>query len=141
MSRHSRSRSLSRSRSRSRGRNLSRSYKGGSNYTSATTYGQHVNGGTNDQFGRVFNQGGDFAGRQSNVIIGAQGQWGQSPNMPSAQNLALVQKAGKSRRKRGGFLGISEAIVPFTLLAMQNRYGKNRHGDKMGGRTRRRRRY
>ena len=68
MSRHNRSRSRSRSlsRSRSRGRNLSRSYKGG--YTSATTYGEHVNGGTNDQFGRVFNQGGDFAGRQSNVI-------------------------------------------------------------------------
>jgi hypothetical protein len=145
MSRHSRSRSrsLSRSRSRSRGRNLSRSYKGGANYTSASTYGEHVNGGTNDQFGRVFNQGGDFGGRQSNVIIGAQGQWGQSPNMPSAQNLALIQKAGKSRRKRGGFLGplIGEAIVPFSLLAMQNRYGKNRHGNKMGGRTRRHRRH
>jgi len=141
MSRHSRShsRSLSRSRSRgrSRGRNLSRSYKGGSNYTSATTYGQHVNGGTNDQFGRVFNQGGDFAGRQSNVLIGAQGQWGSSPGMPSAQNLALVQKAGKSRRKRGGFLGdiISQAVVPFSLLAMQNRYGS-----KKGGKTRRHRR-
>ncbi len=144
MSRHSRSRSLSRSRSRgrSRGRNLSRSYKGGANYTSASTYGEHVNGGTNDQFGRVFNQGGDFAGRQSNVIIGAQGQWGQSPNMPSAQNLALIQKAGKSR-KRGGFLGpiINQAVVPFSLLAMQNRYGKNRHGNKMGGRTRRHRRH
>jgi hypothetical protein len=134
MSRHSRSHSR---RSRGRSRTLSRSYKGGANYTSGTTYGQYVNGGTNDQFGRVFNQGGDFAGRQSNVLIGAQGQWGSSPGMPSAQNLALVQKAGKSRRKRGGFLGdiISQAVVPFSLLAMQNRYGS-----KKGGKTRRHRR-
>ena len=137
MSRHNRSRKLSRGRSRGRSRSLSRSYKGGANYTSGTTYGQYVNGETNDQFGRVFNQGGDFAGRQSNVLIGAQGQWGSSPNMPSAQNLALVQKAGKRRGKRGGFLGpiINQAIVPFSLVAMQNRYGR-----KTGGKTRRHRR-
>ena len=135
MSRHSRSHSR---RSRGRTRSLSRSYKGGANYSSGSTYGEYVNGGTNDQFGRVFNQGGDFAGRQSNVLIGAQGQWGSSPGMPSAQNLALVQKAGKSRRKRGGFLGplINQAVVPFSHLAIQNRYVKNRHGNKMGGKTR-----
>ena len=56
---------------------------------------------------------------------------------PSAQNLALVQKAGKRRGKRGGFLGpiINQAIVPFSLVAMQNRYGR-----KTGGKTRRHRR-
>ena len=134
MSRHNRSRKLSRGRSRGRSRSLSRSYKGGANYTSGTTYGQYVNGGTNDQFGRVFNQGGDFAGRQSNVLIGAQGQWGSSPGMPSAQNLALVQKAGKRRGKRGGFLG-EESIVPLSLLAMQNRFAR-----RTGGKTRKHRR-
>ena len=137
MSRHNRSRKLSRGRSRGRSRSLSRSYKGGANYTSGTTYGEYVNGGTNDQYGRVFNQGGDFAGRQSNVLIGAQGQWGSSPNMPSAQNLALVQKAGKRRGKRGGFLGpiINQAIVPFSLVAMQNRFAR-----RTGGKTRKHRR-
>lgn len=57
-----------------------------------------------------------------------------------------------SKRKRGGFLGglISQALVPFSLLGMQQSYRKkiggkktharrSRSGGKTGGKTRRRR--
>jgi hypothetical protein len=94
-----------------------------------------VNGSGDAQFNRVFAQGGDFAGRQSNISIGAQGQNSQMPGVPTQQNLSLVQSAGKSRRKRGGFLGavINQAVVPFSILAMQQSYR-----NKKGGKTRRR---
>jgi hypothetical protein len=95
-------------------------YKGG-NYTSASTYGEYVNGSTHDQLGRVFTDG-----RDSNIIVGAQGQQMTGPNS-SPPNLDLVQSAGK-RQKKGGFLGevINQAIVPFGILAMQQRYGRKR---------------
>ena len=133
MSRHSR---RSRRSNRHRGRRMS-SLAGGGNYTSAATYGEYVNGNANAQFNRVFDQGGSYAGRDSNVIIGAQGQWAQSPGVPSSQNMSLIQSAGKSRKRRGGFLGpvINQAIVPFSLLAMQQSFRRKR-----GGKTRRRRR-
>jgi hypothetical protein len=114
-----------------RHRSRSRSYKGGS-YSSASTYGSYVNGSGDSQFNRVFDQGGAEAGRQSNVIIGAQGQWGQSPHLPNAQNLALVQSAGKRRNKRGGLWGevINQAVVPLSLLGMQQTYGRKRSGGR-----------
>uniref|UniRef100_A0A6C0EQ75 Uncharacterized protein n=1 Tax=viral metagenome TaxID=1070528 RepID=A0A6C0EQ75_9ZZZZ len=41
-----------------------------------------------------------------------------------------------SRRKRGGFLGslINQAIVPLSLLGMQQSYRKKRGGKKTKGR-------
>ena len=123
MSRGSRSRT--RSRNRSRTRNYGRNLRGGSNYSSAATYAEYVAGSQEDQFGRVFNQS-SFPGRESNLLIGAQGQWGNTVGTPSAQNLSLIQRAGNRKRKsrkgkRGGFLGpvINQAVVPFSLLAMQ----------------------
>ena len=110
----------------------SRSYKGGSgNYSSASTYGSYVNGSGDSQYSRVFDQTSD-AGRQSNVIIGAQGQWAQQPHGPNAQNLSLIQSAGKRRNKRGGLWGevINQAVVPFTLLGLQQNYGRNKRGGK-----------
>ena len=84
----------------SRSRRHKRSHgvkRGGSgNYTSASTYGSYVNGSGDSQYSRVFDQNID-AGRQSNVIVGAQGQWAQQPHGPTAQNLTLVQSAGKKK--------------------------------------------
>ena len=48
------------------------------------------------------------------------------------------------RSKRGGFLGslINQAIVPFSILGLQQTYRKNKHGgkrsrkNKRGGRSR-----
>lgn len=97
-----------------------RVYKGG-NYTSAATYGEYVNGSIPDQLSRVFTDG-----RDSNILVGAQGQQMTGPNS-SPPNLDLIQTAGK-RKKKGGFLGevINQAIVPFGILAMQQRFGRKR---------------
>lgn len=119
-------------RSRSRGRRM----RGGS-YSSASTYGTYVNGDTNAQYNRVFDQSGAYGQLPGNVIIGAQGQnVVPASQMPNGSQLALVQKAGRRRRK-GGFLGevISQAVVPFAILGAQQTYGKRRGGSR---RTRRR---
>lgn len=100
---------------------------GNGNYTSASSYGTYVNGSGDEQFNRVFNNS-----SQSNVLVGAQGQWGQPVGNPSASNLSLVQSAGKSRKRRGGLFGevISQAVVPFGILGLQQTYRKNRKGGK-----------
>ena len=130
--RHSRSR-----RHRSRSRSISRSYKGGS-YTSASSYGTYVNGTPESQFSRTFDATGPYASRIGSEYVGAQGQWSQQPAGPSAEQLNLVQSAGKRRRKsrRGGFFGevINQAIVPFGLLGLQQTYKKKSRG---GRKTRR----
>lgn len=83
-----------------------------SSYSSASTYQMAVNGTANDQYNRVFNVAGPDGSTQSNAIVGLQGQ-----------------RAGRRRsrrHKRGGFWGevINQAVVPVSLLAMQQRYGK-----------------
>ena len=136
MAKHSRSRSHSRRHSRSR------RMRGGS-YTSASTYGGYVNGTPDSQFARTFDSTGPYASRAGSEYVGAQGQWFQQPGEPSAQNLDLIQSAGKGRKhrksRRGGFIGevINQAIVPFGILGLQQTYRKNRTG---GRKTRRHRR-
>jgi hypothetical protein len=50
--------------------------------------------------------------------------------------------AGKTKSRRGGFLGslINQAIVPFSILGMQQSYRRKRRGGtrKQGGRRGRR---
>jgi hypothetical protein len=125
-------------------RKRSRKMRGGA-YSSASTYGEYVNGTTNAQFARTMDQSGPYGKIEGNLIIGAQGQ-NVSPasQVPTASQLALVQTAGKRRKgkgrsRRGGFLGevINQAIVPFALLGMQQTYRRKRGGKK---RTRKHRR-
>jgi len=95
-------------------------------------------GGMNEQWGNVFVKGGNFgnavqnlAGTQPSVVAGA---------FPSADNLSLIQRAGKRRKmggrrtrsKRGGNWGtaISQAVVPFSLWFAQNRYGSRKHSTR-----------
>jgi hypothetical protein len=77
-------------------------------------------------------QSGPYGQVQGNVIIGAQGQ-NVTPvsQIPSGNNLNLIQSAGR-RRRRGGFLGevINQAVVPFALLGAQQSYGRKRKGGK-----------
>jgi hypothetical protein len=111
----------------------------GGSYSSASTYGTYVNGDAGAQYNRVFDQAGAYGQLPGNIIIGAQGQNVPSASqIPNSSQLALVQTAGK-RRKKGGFLGevVSQAIVPFTLLGMQQTYRRKRGGSR---RTRTRRR-
>jgi hypothetical protein len=128
-------------RRHSRGKRGSRKMRGGS-YTSGSTYGSYVNGTGNEQFARTFDSTGPYAARAGSEYVGAQGQNAQQFGSPSAQNLSLIQSAGKRRKsRRGGFLElggiINQAIVPFSILGMQQSYRKKSYG---GRRTRRHRR-
>lgn len=139
MAKKSRSQSRRQSRRQSRGHKMRSRMLSGGSYSSASTYGEYVNGNSGDQYNRVFNQDGSYGRVQGNVIIGAQGQNVQSPTMvPSQSNLSRIQSAGKRRRKKGGFLGqiVNQAIVPFALLGMQNTYRRKK--STRGRRTRRR---
>ena len=124
-----------------RHRSRSRRMRGGNgNYTSGSTYGSYVNGSPDSQFARTFDATGPYAARAGSEYVGAQGQWSQQPNTPSAQNLSLIQSAGKRRRsRRGGFFGevINQAIVPFGLLGLQQTYRKKRSGGKKTRKARR----
>ena len=123
-------------RRQSRSRRHRRSQRGG-NYTSASTYGSYVNGSGSEQFSRTFDQSGPFANRVGTEYVGAQGQNSQQPGTPT--NTQLIQSAGRGRSKRGGLWGevINQAIVPLSILGMQQTYRK-----KQGGRrTRRHRRH
>lgn len=140
MARHH-SRRHSRSHSRSR-RNRSRQMRGGTPYSSGASYGVYVNGPENAQYNRVFDQSGSYGQIPGNVIIGAQGQNITPPSqVPSAAQLALVQKAGKRRHRKGGILGavVNQAIVPFGLLGLQQTYKRKRGGSRKH-RTRKHRR-
>jgi hypothetical protein len=163
MTKRSRSRrSISRSRSR-RSRSVSKSLKGGS-YSSASSYGTYVNGSGDSQFSRTFDTSGPYGSRMGSDYIGAQGQGAQLSGTPSAQNLSLIQSAGRHRkrhrgtRKRGGLTGVgfstppptptpivnngksksgglwtqvlNQAIVPLSLLGMQQLYSRSRRSKK-----------
>lgn len=98
-------------------RHKRRSHRGGdapnpSSYSSGAGYGMAVNGPVDSQLTRMNDDG-----SQSNAASGVQGQ-----------------RAGGRRRsnkvKKGGFWGVlNQAIVPFSILGMQQTYGKRRqHG-------------
>lgn len=117
-----------------RNKTRSRKMRGG-NYTSASTYGSYVNGTLGSQYNRVFSQEGPYGQIPGNTIIGAQGQ----NVMPTSRNptpaeMSLIQNAGRRRHKnkRGGFLGevINQAIVPFSILGMQQTYKRKRGGKR-----------
>ena len=102
--------------------------KGGSSAWSYV-YGQVGNGMTQVQNSLMLQPGQNMASQQSNMIepIGKV-NFQNSQGDPTAQNLALIQSAGRrrARSRKGGNLGatISRAAVPFTLMGMQNTFGK-----------------
>jgi len=110
-------------------RSRSRRYRGGagspdpSSYSSGASYGVAVNGPTvEDQFNRT------FMGTGPATYRGVQGQM-----------------TGGKRSRRGGFLGamgsvVNQAIVPFSILGMQQTYRKKHHGGRKSRRNSRRRR-
>jgi len=89
-------------------------HRGGANapnpsqYSSASTYMESAVGSMKTQLNNVFGQNNNS---QSNEIRGLQGQIGGK----------------KNKTKRGGYWGqvVNQAVVPFALWGMQNRY--NRH--------------
>jgi hypothetical protein len=115
--------------------------RGGSNYSSAASYGSYVNGNANSQFSRTFDVAGPYGSRVGSEYVGAQGQWASQPNTPNTSQLSLIQSAGRRRKKRGGFpIGsvINQAIVPFSLLGLQQTYRKKKGGRRTRKRSSRR---
>ena len=88
-------------------------------YTSAAGYGLAVNGTGPEQFARTFEGSGSGPGIYKSV-----------------QGVSVG--GGRKRSKKGGFWGeiINQALVPFSILGMQQTYRRNKHGGK---RTKRRR--
>lgn len=132
---------------RPKGRRSKRRCLRGGSYTSASTYGNYVNGSAGAQFGRTFDQSGPYGQVSGNVLIGAQGQNViSSTHMPNNSQLSLIQNGGRRKRghrrsghrrsghrcsktcrryKKGGFIGqvIHQAVVPLSLVALNHTYG------------------
>lgn len=114
--------------SRSNKRHSRRHKKGGnsaspSTYSDASSYMLRTVGTGEQQYNNVFSQSSSANG-MGNAIVGLQGQ-----------------KAGRRRKSRkGGFWGsmLSQAVVPLSILGMQQSFRKR--GSKMGTRSRRHRR-
>jgi hypothetical protein len=105
----------------------------GGSYTDAASYGMYVNGTTGSQWSRTMDQAGPYGQVPGNVLIGAQGQnVTPTSQMPTSNNLKLIQSGAGRRRRRGGFIGevINQAIVPLSLLGMQQSYGRRKRGGK-----------
>ena len=124
------SRSMGRSRSmgKSRSRGRSRSMKGGMSvldpaaYSSASTYGEYVNGTVADQFARVFDQAGIDGKFQSNASVGAQGQ-NLGPSPIASYKMTGGKRSRRSRKsKKGGFFAgiLNQAAVPFSLVGLNH---------------------
>ena len=99
-------------------------------------------GNEDQQYNSVFDIGSKTLGNSFTVLPASQ--------TPTPANLSLIQSAGGRRRgrgrmtkKRGGFLMgevINQAVVPFGLLALQNRYGRRKSRMNKSRRSRRFRR-
>lgn len=102
-------------------------------------------GNEDQQYNSVFDIGSKTLGNSFTILPASQ--------TPTPQSLALIQSAGARRRgrrgrgrmtkKRGGFLMgevINQAVVPFGLLALQNRYGRRKTRMNKSRRSRRFRR-
>lgn len=85
-----------------------------SSYSSAATYEIQSVGPKDVQYNNVFGINGD--NNPSNAIRGLQGQIAGKRR----------KKSYKNRSKRGGLWGqvINQALVPFGLLGLQQKYGK-----------------
>jgi len=94
--------------------------KGG--YSDSASYMQSVVGGTNDQYNRVFQQGG-INTSQSNAIMSVTGQ----------------RAGGRRKGKRGGSW-VSDAIVPAAFIAGSYLYSRRKGSRSSFRKTRRRRR-
>jgi len=137
-----RTRRRSRSRQSRRRATRHRGFLGGGLAETSASFSSQGNGGgaagwveghygnENQQYNNVFDIGSKTLGNTFTQLPASQ--------MPTNQSLSLIQSAGGRRRKcrkgrmskkRGGFLMgevINQAVVPFGLLALQNRYGRRK---------------
>ncbi len=88
-----------------------------SSYSDAQSYMRATVGTGNQQYNNVFDIG---TKGQSNIIKGLQGQSAGS------------RKHRRTRSKKGGFWGqvINQAIVPFSILGLQQTFRRSKRGGK-----------
>jgi len=90
--------------------------------TSAATYAAGAVGTLNQQYQATF--GPNPVVPYGNALV-VNGQAPPLIGAPTGGQLALIQNGGrKCKGKRGGFFGpvVSQAVVPFALWGMQNKY-------------------
>ena len=87
-----------------------------SSYDSASTYMRATVGTGNQQYDNVFESSKNSS--NSNSIVGLQGQ--------------RAGKRGGTKKRRGGYWSqvINQAIIPFTLLGLQQTYRRKKGGRK-----------
>lgn len=87
-----------------------------STYDSASTYMRATVGTGNQQYNNVFESSKNSS--NSNSIVGLQGQ--------------RAGKRGGTKKRRGGYWSqvINQAIIPFTLLGLQQTYRRKKGGRK-----------
>jgi hypothetical protein len=87
-----------------------------STYDSASTYMRATVGSGNQQYNNVFESSKNSS--NSNSIVGLQGQ--------------RAGKRGGTKKRRGGYWSqvINQAIIPFTLLGLQQTYRRKKGGRK-----------
>lgn len=123
--------------------------RGGNSSAWGYVYDQVGNGWTQFQNALTLQPGQNAASQQSNDIepIGKP-NFQNNQSFPTSKDLTLIQSAGRRRNKRskrsrkGGNWGaaIGSAIVPFTLLGVQNAFGKRKSKGRKSRKSRRTRR-
>lgn len=89
-----------------------------SSYSDAQSYMKATVGSGNQQYNNVFSSS-HSSNSNSGAIVGLQGQKAGS-------------RKGGSRKKRGGLWGqiVNQALVPFSILGMQQTYRRKRNGGR-----------
>jgi hypothetical protein len=109
----------------------------------ASEYMSRLVGDANAQYNRTFDV--NSSANKGNALVLADGRsisGGSSRRRRSrARGRGRARGSSRSRTKRGGFMGsvINQAVVPLTLLGLQQRYkGQGKYKGKIYGRKSRR---
>ena len=111
-------------------RNSKRTCKGGMNsaipsaYSDAASYALATAGNTNTQYSNVFDIGKN--NQQGNGLVGLQGQ--TVGGRRRSRSRGRRRRGSRKRSQKGGFWGglISNALAPFSLLAMQQSFRRKK---------------
>jgi hypothetical protein len=116
-------RKSNRRRNRRRNRRGGNSAASASSYSDGSSYMMSTVGDGKTQYDNVFMS--DKNSSPSNTVVGLQGQRaGSRKGLKGGSHKRLTKK------RKGGYWGqvINQAIVPFTLLGLQQRYGRKSRG-------------
>ena len=98
-------------------------------YSDAASYALATVGNSNTQYDNVFDISKSQV--QGNALVGLQGQTvGGRRSRGRSRGRSRSRSRSRSRKQKGGFFGgiISQALAPFTLLAMQQTFRRKKGG-------------